>query len=174
LPVASLAALRDALTAEVGADSAAHALRAAGFAAGDAFFTALTLPPGGADQSPAGIDDISAATFWRRLSQLFSTRGWGTLGHSSIHPGVGALDTSNWVEVQLDSATRPSCYFTTGLLANLLGQVADAELAVLEVECRSRGDERCRFLFGAPATLDELYARLRAGDPVNQSIASLV
>jgi hypothetical protein len=87
---------------------------------------------------------------------------------------VGALDSGNWVEVQPESATRPSCYFTTGLLANLLGQAADAEIAVLEVECRSRGDERCRFLFGAPVTLDELYGRLRSGEPVDQSIASLV
>ncbi|MGH7469481.1 MAG: V4R domain-containing protein [Longimicrobiales bacterium] len=174
LPVSSLAALRAALADEVGADAAANALRAAGYAAGDGMFTALTQPFGGDGEAGPGFDSVSANTFWRRLSELFSTRGWGTLAHEPVHPGVGVLQTSNWVEVELDSATRPSCYFTTGLLANLLGHAAEAEIAVLEVECRSRGDARCRFLFGAPVTLEALYGRLRAGESVDESIESLV
>jgi predicted hydrocarbon binding protein len=176
LPVASLAAIRDALTAEVGANGAANALRAAGYAAGDALFTTFTQPFSGdveSGRAPA-FNEVSASTFWRRLSELFSTRGWGTLSHAAVHAGVGALHTSNWVEVVSDSATRPSCYFTTGLLANLLGQAADSEIAVLEVECRSKGDPRCSFLFGAPVTLEALYGRLRSGESVDQSIESLV
>ncbi len=175
LPVASLAAIRHALTADVGADASAHALRAAGYAAGDALFTALTQPfAGDAEASQAALGDLKAGTFWRRLSQLFSTRGWGTLAHTQVHPGVGALETGNWVEAQPDSATRPSCFFSTGLLANLLGHAAHSEIAVLEVECRSRGEARCRFLFGNPATLEMLYGRLRTGESIDQSIASLV
>jgi len=30
----------------------------------------------------------------------------------------------------------------------------------MEVECRSRGDARCRFLAGAPETLGILYDRM--------------
>jgi predicted hydrocarbon binding protein len=170
LPVASLAAIRQSLNQEAGPDAAANALRAAGYAAGDALFTTLTQPFGEGD----GIGDVSAGVFWRRLSQLFSTRGWGTLNHSQAHPGVGALETTNWVEAVPGSAPRPACFFTTGLLANLLGRSAGENVAVLEVECRSTGDERCRFLFGAPETLESLYGRLRTGETVDRSIESLV
>ncbi len=175
LPVSSLAAIRQSLTQEVGPDAAASALRAAGYSAGDALYTALTQPfASSSDSSKDGLGDISADAFWRRLSQLFSTRGWGTLSHTAAHPGVGALDTTNWVEAVPESEPRPSCFFTTGLLANLLGRAAGENLAVLEVECRSVGHARCRFLFGAPVTLDTLYGRLRTGEPVDRSIESLV
>jgi hypothetical protein len=36
-------------------------------------------------------------------------------------------------------------------------------VAVMEVECRSRGDGRCRFLAAAPETLSELYDRMAQG-----------
>lgn len=174
LPVKSLAAIRHSLTQEVGSDGAARALQAAGYAAGDAFFTALTQPftpeSGGNRDALAKLGQV---TFWRRLSQLFSTRGWGTLSHEALHEGVGALDSSNWVEAVPDTAARPSCFFTTGLLANLLGHASGTEVAVLEVECRTRGDQRCRFLFGAPETLAAVYGRVRLGEPAQESIAAL-
>jgi hypothetical protein len=33
----------------------------------------------------------------------------------------------------------------------------------MEVECRSRGDGRCRFLAGSPETLGTLYDRMAQG-----------
>ncbi|MEX2283648.1 MAG: V4R domain-containing protein [Gemmatimonadota bacterium] len=175
LPVASLAAIRQSLIHEVGPDAAASSLRAAGYAAGDALFVALTQPFSAAGEANAqAVGEIPADAFWRRLSQLFSTRGWGSLSHSPAHPGVGALETSNWVEAVPYSEPRPSCFFTTGLLANLLGRAAGEDIAVLEVECRSAGHHNCRFLFGAPVTLDTLYGRLRTGEAVDSSIAALV
>jgi len=36
-------------------------------------------------------------------------------------------------------------------------------VAVMEVECRSRGDARCRFLAGSPETLSTLYDRMAQG-----------
>ena len=33
----------------------------------------------------------------------------------------------------------------------------------MEVECRSRGDARCRFLAGSPETLSMLYERMAQG-----------
>ena len=174
-PVVSLAAMRHSLTNDVGTDAAARALRAAGYAAGDGLFTALTQPfiSGSADHQP-DVSTLNANTFWKRLSQLFSTRGWGTLSHHAVHEGVGALDSTNWVECVEDSATRPSCFFTTGLLANLIGRAAGAQIAVLEVECRSRGDQRCRFLFGAPETLNSVYGLMRSGDSADESLRALV
>jgi predicted hydrocarbon binding protein len=166
IPVASLAALRQALTAEVGADAAARALRAAGHAAGDAWYPQLNT---GADES-----DVSESTFWRRLNHLFSSHGWGTLAHSPVHPGVGALDATDWVEAQPDAAeSRPSCFFTTGVLANLLGSAAGADVAVMEVECRSTGSHRCRFLFGSADALNALYSRVSNGSPVDVALSEL-
>ena len=41
--------------------------------------------------------------------------------------------------------------------------IVDAALAVMEVECRSRGDARCRWLVGAPDTLTSLYQHMAQG-----------
>src|SRR5947207_14737756 len=86
LPTASLAALRKALAVDVGADAAARALQNAGFAAGDALFQVLSSSIAPADASdPNGNGDIGqvgSATFWKRLSELFATRGWGRPEHS--------------------------------------------------------------------------------------------
>ncbi|HEY0305594.1 MAG TPA: V4R domain-containing protein [Longimicrobiales bacterium] len=165
IPVASLSALRQALTAEVGPDAAASALRAAGHAAGDAWHPQVSSGEDGA---------VSESAFWRRLSQLFHSRGWGSLAHSAVHPGVGALDAVDWVEAQPDAGEpRPSCFFTTGLLANLLGNVAGSDVAVMEVECRSAGADRCRFLFGSADALNALYARVSSGDAVDAALSEL-
>jgi len=169
LPVASLAALRRALEEAVGADGAAQALQAAGNAAGDAFHEILTVAS--ADAPPA---DWAEATFWRRFSDLFTRRGWGSLSNEVVHEGVGALEARDWVESDPElGAARPACAFTAGLLANLLGRIAGREVAVLEVECRSRGDESCRFLYGSPAALDAVYRRLRSGQAVGETLAAL-
>jgi predicted hydrocarbon binding protein len=164
IPVASLSALRHALTSEVGPDAAATALRAAGHAAGDAWYPQLS-----ADES-----EVSEQAFWRRLNQLFTSRGWGSLMHSPVHPGVGALDAADWVEAQPEAGeARPSCFFTTGLLANLLGNAASSDVAVMEVECRSAGAGRCRFLFGSADALNALYARVATGDAVDAALSEL-
>ena len=168
LPVASLDALRVALIDTVGADAAAHALRAAGYAAGDAFFGILAGPD---------ADDPGAATadrFWRDLARLFASRGWGQLSFRRAHDGVGSLEATDWVEARMDaSAEQPSCHFTTGALANILGRTADGEVAVLEVECRSRGDQRCRFLFGSADAVYRLYDQIAAGTSADSAVAEL-
>jgi uncharacterized protein len=168
LPVASLAALRAALIETVGADAAAHALRAAGYAAGDAFFSMLA-GPGEADPGQAPAD-----RFWHDLSRLFTSRGWGQVSYQQAHDGVGSLEASDWVEARTDaSSEQPSCHFTTGVLANILGHAADDEVAVLEVECRSRGDQRCRFLFGGADAVYRVYDRIAAGTPADSAVAEL-
>jgi len=166
LPAASLAALRRALIEEVGADATARALQRAGHAAGDEFHALLS--------ANGGASTLAQGEFWRRLNELFAVRGWGQLLHELVHPGIGALDSSDWAEAgAAEGASRPSCFFTTGLLANLLGRTAGQEIAVLEVECRARGDSRCRFLFGSPANLESVFAGLAAGRDVAGSIAEL-
>lgn len=171
LPVASFTALRAAVLSELGAEAGAHALQAAGHAAGDALFEILDASTGGA---PGGVAEIRADAFWRRLAELFATRGWGHLAHDAVHPGLAALESPDWVEANAaGDASRPSCYFTTGLLACLLGRAADSDVGLLEVECRSRGDLRCRFLFGGPDALGAAYDALCAGEDVDAALAEL-
>jgi hypothetical protein len=188
MPIASLAALRRALAAEVGPDAAARALLLAGHAAGDALYAALASRAAqgeSADLSPAdaGTDapdpgaslaQVPQSVFWHHFADLFATRGWGRIAHEAVHGGVGSLESPDWAEADPTTGElRPSCFFTTGLLANLLGRVAGQEVAVLEVECRSRGDLRCRFLFGGAAALDSVYAALSEGRTVEEALAAL-
>ena len=49
------------------------------------------------------------------------------------------------------------------MLADFLGRMSGDTVAVMEVECRSRGDTRCRFLAGAPDTMSTLYERMAQG-----------
>lgn len=173
LPIASLAALRQTLVSELGADAAAHAMRRAGHAAGDAFFAPLREQT--EQQRGGSVLETPESLFWNRLSTFFANRGWGRISRQPIHPGIGALDSADWAEAaSAGDAERPSCFFTTGLLSNLLGQTADGDIGVLEVECRARGDGRCRFLFGGPDALQPLYEDLAAGRDFDYSLAELV
>jgi predicted hydrocarbon binding protein len=176
IPVASLTALRHALADEVGDDAAARALQVAGVAAGHAFYDTLAYGVSAAGRNgEADPAEWSEATFWRRLGDLFQRRGWGRIrNHEPLHTGVGALDAFDWVEAEPEAgAARPSCFFTAGLLANLLGRVVGDDVAVLEVGCRSRGDEHCRFLYGSPETLDVVFARIRSGADIEETLATL-
>jgi predicted hydrocarbon binding protein len=171
LPATALAALRRTLIAELGPERAPGVLRNAGHAAGDALYQILSQPA--AEPQPP-VTELEATRFWRRFAQLFSARGWGNLAHQDVHPGVAVLDSQDWSEADpAAQARRPSCFFTTGLLANVLGQVAGGDVAVLEVECRSRGDARCRFLFGSPAALNGVYQRLVTGENLDTAVAQL-
>lgn len=164
LPVQSILALRRALIRQVGPEAAIRALQEAGHAAGDALFDRL-----GPDTDSIGETPLN--TFWERLDALFRELGWGTTDHQTPHPGVGALVARDWFEVE-DSG-RPSCPFTTGMLANVLGRAAGGEVAVLQVACDNGGTRCVRFLFGAPQVLDRLYSGLREGQDVESGLAAL-
>ena len=50
-----------------------------------------------------------------------------------------------------------------GLLADFFERVADAPLACYEVECRSNGASRCRFLLGSADVIGQVYTRMSEG-----------
>jgi peroxiredoxin len=77
---------------------------------------------------------------------------------------VLTLDSWNWAESDPASAMQfPGCYLSAGLLADFFGRVAGAQLAVMEVECRSMGSERCRFLLGSSETMQHIYDGMSQG-----------
>ncbi|HUF14251.1 MAG TPA: V4R domain-containing protein [Longimicrobiales bacterium] len=89
--------------------------------------------------------------FWKRVGELFHSRGWGTLVHNDPGDAVGELRATDWIEAERPEASG-SCAFTAGALQGLLERVSGARLEVEEVECRATGGGACRFLFGsAPA-----------------------
>lgn len=166
VPVATFTELRTSLAQSVGADEAAEALRQAGYAAGDRLHRVLLQA-----NRDAGV---STPVFWHHVEALFASRGWGHLRFGRVHTGVGVLDAADWFEAEPGSdADSPTCHFTTGVLANLLGNTAGEPVAVLEVECRSRGDERCRFAFGGLNALSRVYEELASGGSLDSAVARL-
>lgn len=143
-------------------DMALTVLQETGYASGEGMYQALChwLP------SHAGVnrpDELDAANFGLVLSEFFASAGWGHLAISPLGGAALALDSRDWVEAEPGDAAMPMCFFSSGMLADLLGRVSDAQVAVMEVECRSKGDEQCRFLSASPETLQEVYQKMTTG-----------
>jgi hypothetical protein len=56
------------------------------------------------------------------------------------------------------------------VLADVFSRLAGGQYAAMEVECRSRGDARCRFLLASPETLTLIYERMTHGLGYRQSL----
>jgi len=97
------------------------------------------------------------------LSEFFTSGGWGSVTLHPVGTGALALDSTDWAEAAPGTAQSPMCFFSAGMLADFLGRFADETVAVMEVECRSRGDERCRFLSATPQVLEKVYDEMTAG-----------
>jgi hypothetical protein len=80
-----------------------------------------------------------------------------------VGTGAFAIDSTDWAEAEPGTAQSPMCFFSAGMLADFLGRLSDETVAVLEVECRSRGDGRCRFLSATPDVLERVYNDMTAG-----------
>jgi predicted hydrocarbon binding protein len=144
------------------ASLAAHApeqliaiLQEAGYAAGAGLYQAFA-----AANNPAELDaDLLGDT----LSDFFRTSGWGSVTITPIGTGALAIDSTEWAEAAPGTAQTPMCFFSAGMLADFLGRISEETIAVMEVECRSRGDERCRFLSATPEVLDKVYNDMTSG-----------
>ncbi len=168
IPVVGLAALRHTLQKEAGQLPAIHALHAAGFGSGEAIWDGLRRGPGREAQ------DLDEEGFFARLNAALGRRGWGSLTHRSAHPGVGLLASADWAEARAGSGERqPACTFSSGMLSGILSGAAGGPVAVLEVTCRTRGDERCTFAFGSAATVHDLYGLLLDGQDLDTALTVL-
>jgi predicted hydrocarbon binding protein len=154
--------LRASLERDAGIQAATH-LQEAGFAGGEELYKEFAewLRTERKVDPPA---DLDVQFLGETLSEFFEQSGWGKLTAMPLGEAVLALDSADWAEA-LDHAQVdfPSCHLSCGLLADFLGRLSQGSVAVMEVECRSRGDARCRFLAGAPETLGILYDRMASG-----------
>jgi hypothetical protein len=168
LPAEVFLHLRRALKDRTDPLSVTHALHAAGFATGDLLFQEFS-DAAGAD--PSTLDEVR---FWSELSGFLGQKGWGRLRHERLHPAFGALHAGDWGESSPKSGeVQSGCAFTTGLLAQMLGRAAGGPIAVLEVECATRGDAECRFLFGSEGAIESLYRILLEGADLTAALDAL-
>ncbi len=173
MPGAALRALHRALSHEAGPEAAARGLQAAGAATGALLFDALTSPDA-ADIGVEHLRQLPVDEFWDDISEFLADLGWGTLQHEPLHPGVDALSAPDWIEADSGQAAPwPTCFFATGMLSGLLEGIAGAAVAVLEVDCRSTGDDRCRFLFGGEPALGRVRTSLESGRDLSGTLELL-
>jgi predicted hydrocarbon binding protein len=137
-------------------------LQEAGYAAGEGLFKAFT--------AVTSATDLDADVFGETLSEFFTNGGWGAVTLSPVGTGALALDSSDWAEAEPGTAQAPMCFFSAGMLADFLGRLSDETVAVMEVECRSRGDERCRFLSATPEVLERVYREMTEGRTYEEAL----
>ncbi len=114
----------------------------------------------------AQLDDpqqLDLRWFGPLLTEVTSEFGWGSLELGDLGDEALMLASGDWAEALPDTSNHPACHFTAGALAAFLSAQAGAPLAVLEVECRSSGDERCTFVGGAPELMAMIWDLMAAG-----------
>ena len=157
--------LRDA------ADQAVAILQEVGFAAGEGVYQSFCawLPVQTGASRP---EDLDAGQMSEVLSAFFQAHGWGTVTVGPLGRAALALDTEDWVEAEPGSAGTPMCFFTAGMLSDFLGRLSGEPVAVMEVECRSRSDARCRFLSASPDTLNAVYEQMTQGTGYGEALGA--
>jgi len=138
------------------------ALREAGYAGGtplfDAFETWLS------DQGSGRAEDLAIDEFSRQAAEFFQHAGWGMVSFRSLHDALAVIDIEECWESQLHGRGESGCHLTTGTLAGFLGCLADYPVAVMEIECGTSANARCRFLAGNADMLEHAYERLSRGE----------
>lgn len=166
-----LHALREALERTLG-DQAAQVLQEIGYASGPEVYQAFAAWL----QTQADVpnpSDLDASFLGEMLSAFFSGSGWGTLTIERLGQAALAIDTVEWAEARAGAAAAaPSCHLTTGLLSAFMTELAGDVMAVMQVECLTCGDDRCRFLVGSPATLQQVFEAMTEGHHYSQLLTS--
>jgi predicted hydrocarbon binding protein len=166
----ALTALRAALMRDTGIAAAAY-LQEAGYAGGGALFEAFRQWL--ASRGVGAPESLSVDVFQREATAFFRLAGWGSLRVGALHDTVATLDSSDWGEAAPGSGlATPGCHLSAGMFADFFGRVADAPLAVMEVECRSAGGDRCRFLLGSTDVMTQVYDEMSRGAGYEQAVSA--
>ena len=160
--------LRAVLERETG-PQAALLLREIGFATGAAVFEAFEAWC--REHYHVGASrDLDTGFLAEALSGFFGEAGWGSVTMTELSPSVLALDMHEWAEAEPHGAEYPCCHFSSGMLADFFTRLGGSQAAVMEVECASRGEARCRFLVGSPDMLTYVYERMTTGMTYSEAI----
>jgi predicted hydrocarbon binding protein len=152
-------------------DSAVTILQETGYAAGAGVFEAFRAwLPG--ETGVAQPDALDAGRLNDVLSAFFQATGWGSISVAPMGGAALVVDSSDWAEADPGTAEEPMCFFTSGMLADFFGRLSGEPVAVMEVECRSRNDARCRFLSASPETLNAVYEEMTQGRSYAEALHS--
>ena len=163
MPVEFLAALNSA--ASTGDAGTADRIRDAGYHAGQALFDTFTEWT--AERGEPTPDSLEHARFALLAGEFFTELGWGALTFTPVSDAVMALDA----DALGGAPNAGGCLVSTGVFAGFFGRLADAPIAVLEVECREAGG-RCRFLLGSIDVLGYVHEAMDRGIPYERAAAS--
>ena len=152
-------------------DHAVVVLQDTGFAVGEDVYHAFCawLPVSTGINKP---EEIDAGRLGPVLSRFFESSGWGTVTIEPLGGGALAVDSTDWSEAEPGSAQAPMCFLSAGMLAGFLGKLSGEPVGVMEVECRSRGDARCRFLSALPERLQAVYEAMTQGRSYADALAA--
>lgn len=161
LPRPALAALRNVLFRQ-DATNAASYLFEAGYAGGAALHGAFRTWC--ASRQLPVPEEMNAPDFQTHLTTFCGELGLGELRVSSLHDTALTFDSENWVEAEPGSGMQfPACYLTVGLFTDFIGRIGGSTVSVMEVECRSMGSSRCRFLVASAETIQQVYDGMMQG-----------
>lgn len=167
----SLDSLRTSLLRDAGPGAAAY-FQEAGYAGGPAVFEAFRGWL--SERAHPAPESLEVSEFTRLASDFFRETGWGTVQLGTLGGGLATIDSPNWSEADPNAGLEhPGCHLSTGTFADFFGRMAEAPLAVLEVECRSAGASRCRFLLGSAETMQALYDRMAQGERYDEAAEAL-
>jgi len=169
----ALVALRSVLFRDAGANAAGY-LQEAGYAGGAALYAAFAK--WSAARGLPAPESMAAPDFQERAAEFFAELGWGDLDVGMLHESAVTLDSANWAEADPASAMQfPGCYLSAGMLADFFGRLAGSvsPLVVMEVECRSMGSTRCRFLLGSSETIQHVYDGMVRGEGYDAALQAM-
>jgi predicted hydrocarbon binding protein len=144
------------------------AVRDAGYAAGQALYDHFASWL--AERGEAAPADLADARFPWLLHAFFHAMGWGRLELHDLSEAVVALDATDWGE---SGGPSGGCLVSTGLFAGFFGRLADAPIAVLEVEAQDAAPGSCRFLLGSVDVMRYVWERMERGIPYEHAAASV-
>ncbi len=168
---AALRCLRESLERTLG-DQATLLMQEVGYASGPEMFRSFKSWL----STRAGISDpgeLDASFLSSMVSDFFEEKGWGAVTIEQVGASTLAVDATQWAEAGSETTAEvPSCHLTTGLLAAFLTELAGDAVAVMQVECLTCGDDRCRFLAGSPAALERVFDAMTQGRHYSEMITS--
>ena len=169
VPASLLTSVRTAVVGDRDAMEAVTALRQIGYELGEEVYAALQERVS-RDFAGAEWGGLDPEEFWRAAAGFFSDRGWGTLQFRDLHPAVGVIELTDWIE-GASGGGPPGSHLTTGLFSALLERMAGGGVAAMEAP--SGDTSRTRILFGRGDVLGQLYEGLRGGASLEDALARL-
>jgi len=169
VPASLLGTVRQFVVGDREPMDAVNVLRQIGYELGEEVYGSLNERLA-RDFSGAEWGSLDPAEFWRAAGTFFSDRGWGMLEFRDLHPAVGVLELTRWVESEAGGGPR-GAHLSTGLFSALLERLAGGGVAVMEVP--SGDADRTRLLFARGDVLGQVYEHVRGGASVEDALARL-